>query len=276
MVTNGRADMVRNSISCFLSQKYPLKELVILSQGNEDQNREISELAKHPSVMFVEAPSSLSLGSMRNTSVELAHGTIICQWDDDDLYHSDRLMAQYKKLRSRSSATASLYTQHLKYFKDRKKMYGVDCASGTEDYQQLVSREPFRKYLTGSVMFYKWCFHRYRNLFYPEFGHQSDREEDLNVLQKLMHLGEVVPVEEPHYIYVFHGNNTYELWHHEMGLHKKKIFTKDELESSQSFLVEMFKNTGIQGPFDVCTSPIVDFDEPGTVLGEEIVFTFES
>lgn len=270
LVTTGRIEMVRKAIDCFVSQTYKLKELVVVSQGTDEQNAQIKNMASFEGCIFIEAPQRLSLGAMRNLSVELSTGPIICQWDDDDYYHPNRLTTQYKHLRG--NAVASLYTQHLKLFKERGVMYWVDYKRGTDDYLQVIKNSPYKRFLTGSVMFRKDCFYEYKNFLYPESGDQSDREEDLNVLQKLMRLGRVEEVNAGYqYVYVYHGNNTYELKHHEMGLHKKHLFTRDEIEFQKEFLFQCFDDMKIQG-FEFCTSSIVDFDDPNHSLGREIVF----
>ena len=52
----------------------------------------------------------LPLGLLRNIAVAQAKGNIVCQWDDDDLYHRDRtfggkraLAAKHSRLNSVSS-----------------------------------------------------------------------------------------------------------------------------------------------------------------------------
>jgi hypothetical protein len=57
-----------------------------------------------------------------------------------------------------------------------------------------------------------------------------------------------------------------------MGLHKKHIFSREELEKHRSVLEESFSLMEIGG-FDVCASPVVDFDQSDVKLGEELAFT---
>lgn len=270
-VTEGRVKMVKKAIFHFLSQTYKNKEMVVVTQGNLEENVQIRQLTESYGIVFVEASKDLTLGAMRNLSVELTTGDVVCQWDDDDYYHPERLATQYKFLRC--GGIASLYTQHLKLFKNSRKMYWIDYKRGTEDYLKVIEKLPYKKFLTGSVMFRKRCFHEFKNLLYPENGDQSNKEEDLNVIQKLMQLGKVCEVNEGHqYVYVYHGDNTCELNHHEMGLHKKHIFSKEELQQQRSVLEESFYLMQI-GDFDICTSSIVDFDQPNVKIGEELVFS---
>lgn len=270
-VTTGRVEIVKKAISHFLSQTYKNKEMVVVTQGSMENNMQIRQLTESHGIIFVAASQDLTLGAMRNLSIELTTGDVICQWDDDDYYHPERLATQYKFLRC--GGIASLYTQHLKLFKNSKKMYWVDYKRGTEDYLEVVEKFPYKRFLNGSIMFRKRYFHEFKNFLYPESGDQSNKEEDLNVLQRLIQIGNVCEVNEGYqYVYVYHGDNTYELKHHEMGLHKKHIFSKEELDCNRHILEETFSFMEIGG-FDVCASPVVDFDQPDVKLGEEVAFT---
>jgi len=273
-VTTGRDDLIGGALRCFEAQTYANKELVVVSQGTAERNATIRQMVSAiKGAIFIEAPSNISLGAMRNVSIELTTGDIICQWDDDDFYHPDRLMTQFKHLRGR--AVASLYTQHLKYFKNTGRMYWIDYTRGPESYMDILQQSPYKRFLTGSVMFRKSCFHQFRSFLYPEFGYQSDREEDLNVLQKLMQSGSVVGVNEGHhYVYVFHGGNTYEHHHHRMCLHLKHLLQADELRERKPVLDRAFAAMGLSG-FDLCTAPdFMNIHDPNSELGEEVVFTY--
>lgn len=255
-VTKNRFDLLKKSINCYINQTYQNKNLVILSQSNKDCNKKIENHIKElnrSDIQFVVAPEFLSLGAMRNTSVELATGEIICQWDDDDLYHPERLITQFKILASDSRNIASVYCDFLKYFDHVKKMYWCDW-----------SNEPkfTHKFLCGSVMFKKTAFHMYR-LFYPESGSQSHVEEDLNVLEKLSYKGNIAPVFAGHqYVYVFHCKNTYDLRHHELTLDTtwgKKILSKKELLEKKDLIEATINAMGFCDSFDVCSLDDVAF-----------------
>ena len=275
MVTNGRPDQIACSLKSFLSQTYQSKELIIVSQGSSEDNDKIQQMIYgHKSIEFVEAPKRLSLGGMRNLSVELAQGEIICQWDDDDYYHPNRILTQYKCLRGKH--VASLYTQYLKYFADTGRLYLIDHLRGTDDYVKVMNQYPFKKYLCGSVMFRKSCFYEANNLLYPECGNQSDKEEDLNVLQRLMKMGEIAPVNVGYeYCYVYHGGNVYQRRHHELVFHKKYCADAERLLFFRSQIEHLLSIAGVTNPVDICSSPILDFDNPETHLEGTLVFRYE-
>ena len=243
MVTSGRFEHLKKSLQCYLNQTYKNREMVIISQGNDEANCKIEHYISTlglDDITFIKAPQSLTLGSMRNLSIEVAVGDIICQWDDDDLYHQDRIITQYRELRKNSANIASVYSSFLKYFKNSAEVYWCDWSG-----EPILSH----KFLCGSVMFFKKAFHMY-NVFYPETGGQCHVEEDLNVLEKLTHKGDVVPVHDGNqYVYVFHGENTYDIEHHKLTLDTKwgkLVLDKNELLDRKKLIETTFNNTGMK------------------------------
>lgn len=274
MVTTGRVDLISKSLRSFLLQKFPSKELIVVSQGSKEQNEIIKNLtAPHHNIQFVEAPKRLSLGEMRNLSVELALGEVICQWDDDDIYHPNRISTQFKALRY--NTVASLYSSYLKYFVNKRTLYMIDHLRGSDDYVVEMNKNPYKKYLCGSIMFRKSCFHEVNNRLYPECGSQSQKEEDLNVLQRLMRMGEVSAVSCGYeYCYVFHGQNVYDSRHHEMLLHKKHIATMQELTACKTQIEDVLQIGGVQENVCVCTAPILDLHVQNLAVASQPVFTY--
>lgn len=274
-VTAGRIDLIGAAIRCFLAQTYYNREMIIVSQGTSEQNFNIRSMtAKHDNIHFIEAPLRLTLGEMRNLSVEAAHGQVICQWDDDDFYHPNRIMTQFKHLRG--SVIACLYTKYLKYFCDTGRMYMIDHSGGTEDYLNVLNSNPYKRYLCGSLMFWKSCFHECKNCLYPERGNQSDKEEDLNVLQKIMKIGVVSGVDVGHeYCYVYHGGNVYDRKHHEMIFHKKLTATQEQLLHSKPYIETMLRIAQVAAPVEVCTTPLLDFDVAGTCVSGDSVYRID-
>jgi len=243
-VTNGRYDLLKKSIYCYTQQTYKNRELIVVSQGNAETNAKIRnhiDSLSRDDIVFVEAPKRLSLGAMRNLSVEIATGPVLCQWDDDDLYHPQRVMAQYHALLG-GNVVASLYTQHLKWFVDKGEMYWCDWS---------VERPQWRTMLCGSIMFHKELFYQFDNHLYPEAGKQSGREEDMNVLIKFSRIGKLAPVNYGHhYIYVFHGGNVYDLAHHRLVL-EKRVIGEHELRDKQDMLTKTFDLVRVDRPVNV-------------------------
>lgn len=249
-VTKNRPYLLKKSIRCYIHQNYQNKELVIISQGDPESNEEIQNYLKEVNrndISFFIMPDLASLGSLRNTSIEIATGELICQWDDDDLYHPDRLITQYQAIRKSDRNLASIYCDFLKFFAETKELYWCDW-SDKYDFSH--------KFLCGSIMFYKKVFNMFE-VFYPEFGDQSCRQEDLNVLEKIITKGKISPiVSGNHYIYVYHGKNTYEIEHHKLTLNDKwgfKVFDRDAILYNKQLLEDTFKKVELNEKIKVCS-----------------------
>ena len=241
MVSTGRVDHVPRSTMCYLNQTYPHKELIVLSQGSAEDNVAIREqLGDRDDIKFFVAPSRLTLGAMRNLSCELASGDVLCQWDDDDLYHPTRIMDQYKALCADSRNVASASSKFLKYFSHTNDLYWCDWwGEGV----------PSSRFLCGSVMFRKSIFHKHNSMLYPESGNQCHVEEDLNVLNKLLEAGKVVSYGNGHhYLYAYHGENTYALSHHLLAIETesgKEVAGVNELLTNRILLEDTLRSMGV-------------------------------
>jgi glycosyltransferase involved in cell wall biosynthesis len=253
MVTAGRPDKIRRSIRCYLRQIYPDKELIILSQGKENINKELSNYVKSlelSDIYFFTAPENLSLGGMRNLGVELTHGDIICQWDDDDLSHPFRLAKQFNAL-SADGVLVSAYQEHLKWFEDTNEIYWIDWS---------VEVGEDRRYLHGTSMYRKETFCDCGNMLYPEVGPQSGREEDWNAIKKILGKGRIAGIREGyHYIYTYHGDNIYWRSHHELVL-RKRVYTKDELLARKLVIELALRECGVDRQVRVCSNDGVAFE----------------
>ena len=86
--------LLDESVECFLRQTYADKELIIV---NDCPKQHIS--FEHPNVKVVNVPYRFaSLGEKVNYAASLAQGTLLCRWDDDDIYLPRRLEAQAELL----------------------------------------------------------------------------------------------------------------------------------------------------------------------------------
>jgi glycosyltransferase involved in cell wall biosynthesis len=146
----------------------------------------------------------LTLGQLRNISIEHATGEYFCQWDDDDWYHMDRLSAQWQQVHTMGQQ-ASVLTYYLMVDALRQRCY-------------------FSKFRLweGSIL----CT---RNI-YPQVKYPAEKKsEDSIFLYQLIRKYQIVPMYQPNlYVYIYHGNNT---WHQE---HFQKIFHNSQLLSAQA------------------------------------------
>lgn len=94
MPTSNRPEFIRQAIYFFESQDYPNKELLIVYNSPDDlPNGNLTTAG----IRLLQT-NELSIGGKRNYAVQYAKGTIIAQWDDDDLYHPKRLTEQVQPI----------------------------------------------------------------------------------------------------------------------------------------------------------------------------------
>jgi glycosyltransferase involved in cell wall biosynthesis len=95
MPTYNRRRYVPTAIQYFLRQDYTNRELLILDDGDES----VEDLVpSDPRVRYIRLGTRLVLGAKRNLACELAKGSIIAHWDDDDWIAPHRLRYQIEIL----------------------------------------------------------------------------------------------------------------------------------------------------------------------------------
>jgi glycosyltransferase involved in cell wall biosynthesis len=175
-VTLDRIVLLKQAIFCFLNQTYPNKEMVIVTAGGNRYRTAIADYLKsldRPDIRLEFLDESKgNLGNLRNASIEAAAGEVICQWDDDDLYHPERLARQFAGMTA-ERAQASFLTDHLQFFLRTRELYWVDWTGGG----QIQGKE---RQMPASLMMYKDDRFRYidrlgggedcefRDMFYGE------------------------------------------------------------------------------------------------------------
>lgn len=196
----GKLAELERSILCFDSQTLPDRELVIVHDGTEEYDHSVRELAsRFPSstIIIEQVGQGLTLGALRNLSVERASFDLVCQWDDDDLYHPKRLEAQFERL-SRENADFCFMTDQLHLFEDSGELYWDDWT--VEEYPMSL--------IQGTVLGRKSLLGTYADL---------DRGEDTPVVVGLVEAGHRIAQlagQAYLYVYVFNGRNAWDFEHH--------------------------------------------------------------
>ena len=206
-VTQNKFELLQQSIESFLYQSHPNKELILLFETNNAVViDEIKSMYKDPSICYVEVPirPKLSLGELRNISIEAATGEFFMQWDDDDMYHPDRIRLQLglvqKAMRDSSGAVIGNV---------------VNCVVIYD--QTLKKSFLFNNYkFDGSMIVHRESFLA-KKLAYPALV----KGEDSVVRNALLTDGSLVPISIPFmYLYRFHGKNTWDM-NHFHGLYQR-------------------------------------------------------
>lgn len=236
MVTQpGRESLARKAVDCFRRQTYEPRELVIvpdttrmesLGPGEEATTFKqfLHEEADGARIVWT-APGK-SLGELRNVSLDAAEGELICQWDDDDQYHPDRLTRQWEAL-TKAQADACFLASQLHYFAGSRELYVRDTG---------------RRGIEGTVM------HR-RDLpvRYPAIG----KEEDTVFMRHLTKRFSTTILHGTPWLYlrVFHGNNTWNEEHHRYMMHSS--WDVHLLRNWQDEIVRHTESYDIEGPVTV-------------------------
>jgi glycosyltransferase involved in cell wall biosynthesis len=207
MVTRDRLALAKRAIRSFAGQTYAPRELVIVTDGDARfrgaLERHVGELGIE-SVRFVYPDTpDLPLGALRNLSLDEARGEVMCQWDDDDYSHPERIARQLAALREQDGA-ACLLTDHLQLHERERVVLWVDWTDGG----RITGLD---RLAPGTLM-----LARDPSLRYPETGDYAERGEDSVLLAAVAERGPIAHLEgEGHlWLYTYHGRNTFSAEHH--------------------------------------------------------------
>jgi glycosyltransferase involved in cell wall biosynthesis len=207
MVTFGAPDRLafqRLSIADYCRQSAANCELVIVASGGDPGC--LAALATHvaglarPDIRLIDVPGRFPLGELRNMSIDAARGEVICQWDDDDRYHPDRIARQFDALVA-AGGRAVLQQEVMQYVPAERRLYCIN-------WRATESRG-----MPGSLM----C-QRTAPIRYPTSGEFARLGEDSVVVRQLL-AGDGVQLlaNAPHlFVYVTHGANSWPGGHHRM------------------------------------------------------------
>ena len=197
-------------------------------------------------IKVFEAPSDQTLGALRNLSMACASGTILCQWDDDDLYHAQRVERQLTALLESHKAAVGLQ-EVLQFFPVSRVMFWTNWRNAP-----------------ATIMPSTIMFRADAPMTYPETGPESLRGEDSVVCAQLLAANALSPLAGmPQLsIYVSHGANTWDDGHHAMLANTFGI-SHGLIRRRESWLREQL------APFDFGPGPI-------TVRGpSDVAFTLD-
>src|SRR3569623_1222007 len=209
MVTQAaRLPLAALAIGDFARQTHAERELVILHDGGAATDAALRTLAAafpDAAIRVIDVPAGHSLGALRNRAVQAASGSHVCQWDDDDRYHPERLRLQWQALLAQN-ATFCFLVDQLHYFPATNEMYWDDWER--ESYPLNL--------IQGSLL-------GRRDLMpaYPELP----RGEDTGAVRELLRRGHPIARLRDAgwcYVYVYHGANVWPAARHEAISHSKR------------------------------------------------------
>lgn len=204
-ITRGdRPGLLSEAVSDFVRQTFTDRELVILHDGDEAAHAGVGAIvAAHAgaSIRIERTPPGPRLGELRNIAIERARGEWICQWDDDDRYHPERLRLQWEHAQSEQAAVNYLVDQ-LHWFRPDNTLFWDDW--GAESYPMDI--------IQGTILARRAVMPPY-----PDIGRGEDtlqthalfRAEASKAfrISRLRGMGWC-------YIYRYHGSNAWHAAHH--------------------------------------------------------------
>jgi glycosyltransferase involved in cell wall biosynthesis len=221
-VTNNRVSFLKRSVDCFLHQSYLNKELVIVCEESDNVTTEYVKSLSYDNIRAVTFPENpkLTLGEQRNLSIHACDGEYFCQWDDDDWYHNQRLEIQMEEaLKNGKDASILVY----------KLMFDAVNSNGF-----LSNVGPWPNTILCKKSIIK------DQLFYPKLN----KKEDEAFVMSLYGEKCIYPIIKPTlYIYVYHGNNTWDLKHFNMLFAKSQPLSKSITETVSAVLTNAISNS---------------------------------
>jgi len=197
-----RLERLKRSVADYARQTWANRELVIVLNGGEPAcaaaiRAHVATL-RRDDIRVVEPAGDLPLGALRNISRAEAAGDLICQWDDDDLYHPKRLARQAQALLG-VAAEAVCLEQVMQFFPAEGALYCDNFRGGREGC------------FPGSIL--AW---RAAPITYPEAGEFARLGEDTAIVLEMRERGGLKTLgDQPHlYVYVSHGANSWDEAHH--------------------------------------------------------------
>jgi glycosyltransferase involved in cell wall biosynthesis len=195
-----RLPALARAMGAFARQTWPLRELVIVHDGGTPLQVDIEGLAAgfpDCDIRVHGEAAGRPLGALRNRSVDLAKGTLVCQWDDDDLFHPQRIERQARCL-EHAGAEFCFLTDQMHLFVQTGEVFWDDWTVET----------PPMHFIQGTLFGRRDGMGRY-----PEIA----RGEDTPLLLDLVRRGARIAALADAgwlYVYVYDGLNAFDLEHH--------------------------------------------------------------
>lgn len=204
-VTRGdRPGLLANAVGDFTRQSFADRELVILHDGDATAHDAIAEIvAAHPAaeIRIERAEPGLRLGGLRNLAIARARGDWVCQWDDDDRHHPERLALQWNQAQADGAP--------VNYLVDQLHWFVADNLLFWDDWD----REYYPMNLIQGTILAR------RDIMppYPDLARGEDTLQTHAMLRAASEQGFRISRLRGAgwcYIYVCHGQNVWDLAHH--------------------------------------------------------------
>ena len=243
MVTLDRLELAKLAVRSYAEQSYPSRELVIVTDGEESFRTALARYVEKQGIagvrMIYPGSRGLTLGALRNISMDAARGEIICQWDDDDYSHPERLAVQVRQMLAQA-ACASFFTDHLQYIEPEGTLSWLDWSIDGRN-------KGFLRLAPGTLM-----MRRDTRFRYVESGPDARRGEDWLFMQAIYGSIPVAALKGVGYLYLYryHGGNTFSRDHHS-SLRAERSRSNAQLLMDVELLQEAIRHYPIPRPCSV-------------------------
>ena len=218
-----RLPLLERAVGDFAAQSHADAELVIVHDGGAPFDVQVQALARRQPAHRIRvhaANSDLNLDALRNLSVQLAEGDLVCQWDDDDRHHPQRLALQFEALRV-EAADFCFLTDQLHWFAEAGELYWDDWDG-----------EPYpMNFVHGTLLG--------RTTMMPSYP-EIARGEDTGLVHEILRAGRRIARLRDRgwaYVYVYHGGNVFDAGHH-AAISRLKRYSGARLLARASLLRE--------------------------------------
>jgi len=214
-ITNSRPKLLQQAISCFESQNYINKELVISYPKNDQLTKELIASNKSVNILQIERDPEETLGNARNHALYKCHGDYVCVWDDDDWYHSSRLSFQFNSLHTVGPGfQASILTRIILY-----------------DFTTHLGYLSFPYNWDGTLL----C--RKEMLLQNQYADRN-KAEDTHVIPFLHSRKMLAQINESPflYIYTYHGENTWSYDHFQIFIKKSHLLNQEFIDKVRALV----------------------------------------
>jgi glycosyltransferase involved in cell wall biosynthesis len=202
MPTRGDTVPARFAIECFQRQTYPNRELVAVCRTSGSEVKRFIETLGDARISYFEAPDAETVGDLRNITIERSTGEYLATWDDDDLYHPDRLTLQFMVAEQYQADAVVLLREALWWPARRRFAY---------------SRE--RRW-ENSLLAKRSDMPRY-----PSLAKSSDRAVTFELVKK----ARFAALNLPHlYVRTYHGRNIWDPAHFEGHFRKATVVCRPD------------------------------------------------
>jgi len=193
-----RIKLFEKAVNSFSKQTFEAskRELIIVHHDGQEFTEQLKDLMITQRIdnFVISENRHLPLGELRNISVLAAGGDLLCQWDDDDIYHRERLRVQSYPFQDEGIIATTLGLQ-IFWFPNSREVY---------------IRKGGKEGIHGSIMFKRDIQHTY-----PSMQKKGEDTTYICDLIKSYPVGIYRIDERPElYVRTVHGENTWPDNHH--------------------------------------------------------------